>query len=65
MARWLPIALLAAVFLGLLGVRVAFLLILRRGETNNPNQARPDNQWPGATVIRTNPETAKRQGDQT
>lgn len=49
MARWLPIALLAAIFLGLLGVRVAFLLILRRGEASPKDRSK---HWPQATVIK-------------
>lgn len=49
MARWLPIALLAAVFLGLLSVRVAFLLILRRGEASTKHRTK---HWPQATVIK-------------
>ncbi|MCC5821913.1 MAG: hypothetical protein LAT64_01345 [Phycisphaerales bacterium] len=52
MEAWLPIAILALGFLGLLGVRVAFLLILRRTETN-PKDRSP--RWPDATVIRTIP----------
>lgn len=53
MERWLPLALLAAVFLGLLGLRVAFLLILRRGETGRTSTK---SSWPDATVIRTDPD---------
>jgi hypothetical protein len=53
MERWLPLVLLAAVFLGLLGLRVAFLLILRRGE-RGPRD--PTRRWPDATVIRDRPE---------
>jgi len=53
MERWLPLALLAAVFLGLLGLRVAFLLILRRGE-RGPTSTK--SSWPDATVIRTDPD---------
>jgi hypothetical protein len=54
MERWLPIVILGLGFLGLLGVRVAFLLILRRGETHRA--AAPDRRWPEATVIRTRTE---------
>ncbi len=54
MEHWLPLALLAAVFFGLLGVRVAFLLILRRGETGTNSTKK--SSWPDATVIRTNPD---------
>jgi hypothetical protein len=53
MERWLPLVLLAAVFLGLLGLRVAFLLILRRGERGPKNTK---SSWPDATVIRTDPD---------
>lgn len=52
MESWLPIAILAAGFLGLLGVRVAFLLILRHGETGPRNRTQ---HWPQATVIQTRP----------
>ena len=54
METWLPIAALGLGFLGLLGVRVAILLILRRGETRAPHD--PSRRWPDATVIRTRPE---------
>lgn len=50
MESWLPIAILALGFLGLLGLRAAFLLILRRGETGH---RQPTARWPDATVIRT------------
>lgn len=53
MERWLPIAVIALMFLGLLGVRVAILLILRRGETTGPRTT--ERRWPNATVIKTNP----------
>jgi hypothetical protein len=53
MERWLPLVLLAAVFVGLLGLRVAFLLILRRGERGPKNTK---SCWPDATVIRTDPD---------
>lgn len=49
MERWLPIAILGAGFMGLLGLRVVLLLILRRGETTPKDRTR---QWPDATVIR-------------
>lgn len=52
MESWLPIAIIALGFLGLLGVRVAFLLILRRGETGPSNRT---DHWPKATVIQTRP----------
>ena|GEM_PF-6729345 len=52
MDQWLPIAVLGLGFAGLLGVRVLFLLILRRDETNRPTDH--SRRWPGATVIKTN-----------
>lgn len=48
MERWLPIAILGAGFMGLLGLRVVLLLILRRGETPRSDRSR---RWPDATVI--------------
>lgn len=48
MERWLPITILGAGFMGLLGLRVVFLLILRRDE--NPRRDR-SRHWPDATVI--------------
>lgn len=51
MERWLPIAILGAGFMGLLGLRVVLLLILRRGEEPR-KQDRP--RWPDAAVIKTN-----------
>jgi hypothetical protein len=48
MERWLPIVILGAGFMGLLGLRVVFLLVLRRGET--PSKDRTES-WPTATVI--------------
>ena len=53
MESWLPIAILALGFLGLLGLRAAFLLILRRGE-NTPRDR--TQHWPQATVIKTRPQ---------
>jgi hypothetical protein len=45
------IAVLALVFLALLGVRIAILLILRRDESGRPGSGA--NRWPDATVIKT------------
>ena len=47
MERWLPIAILGAGFMALLGLRVVLLLILRRGETTPKDRTR---QWPDATA---------------
>tara|TARA_R110000782_G_scaffold103991_2_gene191465 strand:- start:7215 stop:7397 length:183 start_codon:yes stop_codon:yes gene_type:complete len=46
--QWLPIAVLGLGFAGLLGVRVLFLLILRRGEVTPKDTTR---HWPDATII--------------
>ena len=43
------IAVLALLFLALLGVRVAILLILRRDETGHGKTVK--DRWPDATVI--------------
>ncbi len=44
----MPIAILGAGFMGLLGLRVVFLLVLRRGEVPPKSRVR---HWPDATVI--------------
>lgn len=44
----MPIAILGAGFMGLLGLRVVLLLVLRRGETPPKDRTR---HWPDATVI--------------
>jgi hypothetical protein len=54
--RVLPIAVLGLGFLALLGLRVAFLIILRRDE-DRPRKTKQ--HWPDATVIRVEPEETR------